>query len=289
MAKSTYLGISGTAHKVKRIYTGIDGKARKVKKGYIGVNGVARQFYSGNTKYFGTILQKQSSSTSQAFNQRELKTGALIGTVAIPVTPITSGPLLCADRYWLCKGRVPNAAAKVQAVTLEPDTFVILSTFESLYNNYNFPTRSLVGGASAIVGGMSGRAYYIEKTDTLTGAHIGSMGQYYYSRTEAQPVTQSTFTFASRTYNSNDGDYNFVSSEWDFNTGTLIRNNFKFYVTYADSPRNIFGTLDNIIYTYFSYWNSGWYTWDYSTLAKLSEIVFSRDVNYSYEGHIVHN
>lgn len=289
MAKSTYLGISGTAHKVKRIYTGIDGKARKVKKGYIGVNGVARQFYSGNTKYFGTILQKQSSSTSQAFNQRELKTGALIGTVAIPVTPIASGPLLCVDRYWLGKGQVPNATTKVQAVTLEPDTFAILATFEALRNSYDFPFRSLVGGASTIVGGMSGRAYYIEKTDTLTGAHIGTMGQYYYSGTEAQPVTQSTFTFAARTYRSSDDDRNSAQREWDFNTGAIIRNNFNIYVTFTDSPRNIFGTLDNIIYTYFSYWNSGWYTWDYSTLAKLSEIVFSKDASYTYEGHIVHN
>ena len=46
MAKSIYLGVAGTAHKVKKMYTSIDGKARKVKKGYIGVNGVARQFYS---------------------------------------------------------------------------------------------------------------------------------------------------------------------------------------------------------------------------------------------------
>lgn len=285
MAKNTYLGISGTAHKIKKMYIGIDGKARKVKKGYIGVNGVARQFYSGNTKYFGTILQKQSSSTSQTFNQRELNTGALIGTVAIPVTPIASGPLLCVDRYWLSKGQDPNNKAKVQAVTLEPDTFAILGTFESLRANYDFPIRSLVGGASTIVGGMSGRAYYIEKTDTLTGAHIGTMGQYYYSGTEAQPVTQNSFTFAARTYRSGDDDYNNVDVEWDFNTGSKIRN---FNLAINDS-RNFFGTFNNIIYVYASYRKSGWYTFDYNTLVKLSETQFARDASYVYEGHIVHN
>lgn len=285
MAKSTYLGVAGTAHKVKKMYVGIAGKARKVKKGYIGVNGVARQFYAGNTKYFGTILQKQSSNTSQTFNQRELSTGALIGTVAIPVTPIASGPLLCVDRYWLGKGRMPNAKTKVQAVTLEPDTFAILSTFESLYNNYDFPFYSLVGGASTIVGGMSGRAYYVEKTDTITGAHVATLGQYYYSGTNAQPVTQNSFTFASRTHNSGDDDYNFVNDEWDFNTGSRIRN---FSPAVYDS-RNYFGTFNNTIYVYASYRYSGWYTFDYNTLAKLSEMQFARDASYIYEGHIVHN
>lgn len=46
MSKSMYVGVDGTAHKVKKAYVGVDGVARKVKKGYVGVDGVARQFFS---------------------------------------------------------------------------------------------------------------------------------------------------------------------------------------------------------------------------------------------------
>ena len=41
-----YIGIGGTAKKVKNIYVGVGGVAKKVKKGYIGVNGVAKLWYS---------------------------------------------------------------------------------------------------------------------------------------------------------------------------------------------------------------------------------------------------
>ncbi len=47
MAKGTYIGIGGTAHKVKKMYIGIGGVARKVKKIYIGVNGVAHLTWQG--------------------------------------------------------------------------------------------------------------------------------------------------------------------------------------------------------------------------------------------------
>lgn len=47
MAKKVYIGVGGTARKVKKMYFGVDGKARKVKKAYIGVGGKARPFWTG--------------------------------------------------------------------------------------------------------------------------------------------------------------------------------------------------------------------------------------------------
>ena len=41
-----YIGIGGTAKKIKNIYIGVGGTAKKVKKAYIGVGGVAKLWYS---------------------------------------------------------------------------------------------------------------------------------------------------------------------------------------------------------------------------------------------------
>lgn len=41
-----YIGIGGTAKKIKNIYIGVNGVAKQVKKAYIGVGGVAKQWYS---------------------------------------------------------------------------------------------------------------------------------------------------------------------------------------------------------------------------------------------------
>ena len=46
MAKTGYIGVNGTARKIKSKYVGVGGVARKVKAAYVGVNGVARQWYA---------------------------------------------------------------------------------------------------------------------------------------------------------------------------------------------------------------------------------------------------
>lgn len=55
MAKRAYVGVDGTARKVKKLYAGVGGTARKVKKGYVGVNGTARPCWTGGElTYFGS-------------------------------------------------------------------------------------------------------------------------------------------------------------------------------------------------------------------------------------------
>ena len=61
MAKQSYIGIDGTARKVKNMYIGIDNVARKIKKAYIGINGVARLFYSGSLfEYYGVTSMNEA-------------------------------------------------------------------------------------------------------------------------------------------------------------------------------------------------------------------------------------
>lgn len=54
MGGKLYVGVSGTATKVKKLYVGVNGIARKVKKLYVGVNGIARKVFGGDISYYGT-------------------------------------------------------------------------------------------------------------------------------------------------------------------------------------------------------------------------------------------
>lgn len=47
MAKAAYLGVDGTARKIKKSYVGVGGTARKIRRAYLGVGGVARPCWSG--------------------------------------------------------------------------------------------------------------------------------------------------------------------------------------------------------------------------------------------------
>ena len=47
MATNAYVGVSGTAKKIKNIYVGVNGVPKKVVKGYVGVNGVPKVFWTG--------------------------------------------------------------------------------------------------------------------------------------------------------------------------------------------------------------------------------------------------
>lgn len=56
MGKNVYMGIGGSARKIKQVYIGVDGVARAVKKGYIGIDGIARAFYGGQVYTGGDFV-----------------------------------------------------------------------------------------------------------------------------------------------------------------------------------------------------------------------------------------
>lgn len=63
MSKAAYMGVGGTARKVKKMYIGVNGVARKVKKAYIGVGGVARLFYSSGSDFSSSTFNSQVAIT----------------------------------------------------------------------------------------------------------------------------------------------------------------------------------------------------------------------------------
>ena len=85
MSKGMYVGVNGTAHKIKKAYVGVDGVARKVKKGYIGINGVARLVYSSEISYGHSFISNTTST-------RAMAASATIGNHAIIVGGIENTP-----------------------------------------------------------------------------------------------------------------------------------------------------------------------------------------------------
>lgn len=55
-----YIGIGGTAKKIKNIYIGVGGTAKQVKKAYIGVNGVAQLWYSSQREWVWDVYAVNS-------------------------------------------------------------------------------------------------------------------------------------------------------------------------------------------------------------------------------------
>ena len=79
MATGVYIGVNGTARKVKNIYLGVSGTARKVKKGYIGdANGKARLFFQASSG-----LVKYSGNVSSLSNPREVLSATTVGDYAL--------------------------------------------------------------------------------------------------------------------------------------------------------------------------------------------------------------
>ena len=92
-----YIGIGGTAKKVKNIYVGVGGVAKKVKKGYIGVGGVAKQWYSA----LPTLEELFSTAALYSSTAAGWITGDLGVTIAQTGTfysIFTSGGALCITR-----------------------------------------------------------------------------------------------------------------------------------------------------------------------------------------------
>lgn len=91
MGKAAYIGVSGTARKVKKAYIGVDGKARKIKKMYIGdANGKARLCWSGHTSKFacavddGYIFSSENNlswAKSASFSDTILASGSTYGGI----------------------------------------------------------------------------------------------------------------------------------------------------------------------------------------------------------------
>lgn len=94
MAKRIYIGVGGTARRVKKAYIGMGGVARRIKKAYIGVGGVARPIYSTELEYWGEAAALGSSGvcgvTATANSKYALFAGGGIQYTYKKVSSVTS-------------------------------------------------------------------------------------------------------------------------------------------------------------------------------------------------------
>ncbi len=116
MAKKTYIGVNGTARRVKKIYIGIDGVARKIKKAYIGIGGVARPCFGSSLEYYGKItplrVPKKGVSAASAGNYA-LFGGGKSGAALSPIVDAYDASLTLKSAPNLSIARETMAATSV--------------------------------------------------------------------------------------------------------------------------------------------------------------------------------
>ena len=107
MPKTTYVGVSAKARKIKGAYIGVNGVARKVIKAYMGINGVAQQIYAAHafTSYSGEYSALRVTIDGIDYDLYTLT---------------TSGTLVINDkvRCWMCGGGAGGASGGYAA---DPD------------------------------------------------------------------------------------------------------------------------------------------------------------------------
>lgn len=86
MANGAYIGVDGTARKIRSLYVGVSGVARKIKKAYIGVGGVARLIFksgSGTPGFYGatpTVAYTAHSVAASSVGSYGIFTGGATAT-----------------------------------------------------------------------------------------------------------------------------------------------------------------------------------------------------------------
>lgn len=126
-----YIGIGGTAKKVKNIYVGVGGVAKKVKKGYIGVGGVAKLWYSSGwvwdiyTIGYNTLAgESMSLSSSKAFYAGtgytiDQNTGSFIVDCSTQIAKSSSGASTAVGKYFVAvDDTVPASSGTYSGSTL---------------------------------------------------------------------------------------------------------------------------------------------------------------------------
>lgn len=97
MALKTYIGVNGTARRVKNAYFGKDGKAHRVRKAYIGIGGKARPCWTGHLDYWGelsgvTLSAAKKDLTAATIGNYALFAGGVVGSQIVKtVDAVSSG------------------------------------------------------------------------------------------------------------------------------------------------------------------------------------------------------
>ena len=75
-----YIGIGGTAKKIKNIYIGVGGTAKQIKKAYIGVGGVAKLWYRSQREWVWDVYQYGYNSVEGTSFSQSVSSAFYAGT-----------------------------------------------------------------------------------------------------------------------------------------------------------------------------------------------------------------
>ena len=217
MAKGVYIGVGGTAQKVKKMYVGVSGVARKVKKAYIGVDGAARLWWASdpletslsyNTKATELSVARHSSMSGKIkekyalFCGGNIRTGLGDSSDAVDIydeslTRTTSalgiakrrGVGVSSPSKFFCLGGVTpsNSDNTTIANSYVFDENLVMTSIPVASSTHLFATQSSFGtrlGAGAFIAGGSGTdgmrttAGTIDENLTITQFDALSVGRY---------------------------------------------------------------------------------------------------------------
>ena len=122
-----YIGIGGTAKKIKNIYIGVGGTAKQIKKAYIGVGGVAKLWYRSKLdfSYYGTVTDLGTA--------RQYPAGGTNGTHAI----IANGSTNVTDAYTAALVHSTPTAMAAKRYYMASATAGTLSIYAGGYDGSN--------------------------------------------------------------------------------------------------------------------------------------------------------
>lgn len=135
-----YIGIGGTAKKIKNIYIGVNGVAKQVKKAYIGVGGVAKQWYSSAPDFAALFADAHLEVITGHNDSSASSEGLQFSASTYQDTPIY---ILDFHGAGYCIGKLYNTAFTKFIGTDTPTT--------STRYGYNVITVSMRDGAMAAV------------------------------------------------------------------------------------------------------------------------------------------
>lgn len=73
-----FVGVGGTARKIKAVYVGVDGVARKITKAYVGVDGVAKPWWKLGSAPSNSMFVRYRSGPNAIFAQIDTATNAVV-------------------------------------------------------------------------------------------------------------------------------------------------------------------------------------------------------------------
>lgn len=212
MAKGAYIGIGGTAKKIKKIYIGVGGVAKKVKKAYIGVGGKAKLWFQSDITLGRTLAASGITS-----GKSPTTTANTRGTVFNGYAILNDG-----GDNTACKAALYNSSLTKSTVSLP--------TRQDVRSCGRLPSYALLFG-----GTLWAELSRINSSLTASKIYSGDptkSGEY--DQFELSETTDYVIMFGGSSYEDEEGLWNYDGVNWCVNNSLSINK--------TDLPSGGFGT-----------------------------------------------